>query len=221
MDSSAMIVNVLSVGIGGLIGSFFTSFYMFKRKEKEELRQKVYEPLRQELEFNLNKIWRADLGFAFKEWQRIHNQEYWSFKIKPEKLRKRLMETYETDFHNHRLYTRSSKEKILGILKNNLKIKNYTTQEETILWYIIEDLITYENNLNRYKVGSYFDELIKNHKLKYENYESFRKEMINILKEETLLKDYWEKRKEFANKVSYALKDLEKNLGIKKKNKLF
>ena len=83
-------------------------------------------------------------------------------------------------------------------------------------FYIAKDLLTYENNLNRTDADAQFRKFTKDYKLKYENYETLRKELIDLIKDKPLLQDYWKKRKKLTSKIQDTIEQLNKKLGIKK-----
>ncbi len=211
--------NTLAVGAVGFLSALITALAIEWKKDRKEMCQRVYEPLRQELERNLDKLWACSQeGFDVNEWARIHKKEYWSFKIKPNDLREKLTHVYTWDFHNMPNAIGNAECRVYELIKQNFKI-DLISDYDGSFHPIILDLVTYENKLN-YPIAFDFRSFQKKHNLKPNTYDEFRSEIIKLLKKDQSLNHFWDTRKKFAKKLSNTIKLLEKKLKIKSKPKV-
>lgn len=208
--------NLASLLVGGLIGflsSFITSNYMYNKKEKDEMCQRVYAPLRFEIASNMQKAWEVDEKFTKKEWNRIYKEEHLFYKIEPTKLQDKVAGVFEVEFHNFSAaITAARNAAIIEIKKNTVKGKPVY---DDLFIDFANDILTYEQKLHLWRANNSFNILKKQGLVKHKSYAELREKMLEKFKRSQHLNHFWKQRKQFYSELQGLLAEVESKLKIK------
>lgn len=216
-----LINNGVTGAISGAIAGGVVSWVFRWRDQKKEDSEKIYAPLLTEFKNKLKAVEEYTLSGAYiwlandrREWDRITQKDHISHRMKP-KIKQKVARFYEETSNLYREKCKAASQKINETIKEELNKRCAKADDLNGANILIENLYSsfFAEKLNKQSfLESKFVSINLQLEKKYQDFDAFFKENLNLLNQKKEIKEIREERNKLIEHIKQIILLLAKKL---------